>query len=702
MNREKQEDPIHSSSSPDKTESRVGITSDRRYLEPAGVNRRRERNDSSGRDNRSSRDDRRRREDTRTERRKGNKDLNVERKYKGRNESIAERDRDREDDTRKNWSETGGARRENTLRDGQGEVRILYSGSRGAPFSGQMNLFELRSSQQQTASVGIRNSSFKKSIENDQLIRYEREKQDDYRKGVQNKGRVIESELFSKKNSSNSFKLQPGELKRKSQTPENTNWQDTINSVFNQSNSTGFGVSQPALVIPSLPSEKQHQSLFKTCEISKLTDKHKRPVLLANPDPVPNLTGFSKPLQISSVQGTSKLSMLDNNQSKKIKLDSSWTRPGLLFTDTTPSSSTPALISNVLRKSLDLEPTGSQNSDERVEVLKTQIGELKSYILKLEEEKQKAEENSTSASTCTCAKDGQLLALIKENIEKVRIGQEKEKEKLEHERGRLEMEKSSLISEQKRLHEEKERLEKARVNLKQTLEQGMKLLEGEKGKMEREIRIRLELEGKKELDGLRMKLAEVEEERIKEKDREKEEEKRHVEEELKELEIRKEMTTKAIESEARIEDLETTVGHSDSLINELKTKLQAYKSDVLKLRLQAEQERREKETLKKEYDGDYRAFLDKKSGLEEGVRIRCVFCPGENMVSLVGFIFHVAREHMFDQYKKVELETEAQQVGLLLRRLEDKVKSSTSSQEVNSLHSRIHQLEKQVTILTWN
>ena len=117
---------------------------------------------------------------------------------------------------------------------------------------------------------------------------------------------------------------------------------------------------------------------------------------------------------------------------------------------------------------------------------------------------------------------------------------------MEHERGRLEMDKSSLISEQKLLHEEKKRLEKARVNLKQTLEQGMKLLEGEKGKMEREIRMRLELEGKKELDGLRMKLAEVEEERIKEKDREKEEEKRHVEEELKELEIRKEMTTKAI------------------------------------------------------------------------------------------------------------------------------------------------------------
>ena len=117
---------------------------------------------------------------------------------------------------------------------------------------------------------------------------------------------------------------------------------------------------------------------------------------------------------------------------------------------------------------------------------------------------------------------------------------------MEHDKGRLEVEKSSLISEQERLHEEKERLEKARVNLKQTLEQGMKLLEGEKGKMEREIKMRLEHEGKKELDGLRMKLAEVEEERNKEKGSKNEEEKRHVEEELKELEIRKEMTTKAI------------------------------------------------------------------------------------------------------------------------------------------------------------
>ena len=154
------------------------------------MNGRREKNNSSGRDNRSSRDDRRRREETRTERRKGNKDLNMERKYAGRsdgrNERRTERDRDREDDTRKNWSETGGARRESTLRDGQGEVRILYTGSRGAPFSGQKNIFDQRSSQQQTVSVGNEQSSSGKrrlSIENDRLTRYEGEKQDDYRKG---------------------------------------------------------------------------------------------------------------------------------------------------------------------------------------------------------------------------------------------------------------------------------------------------------------------------------------------------------------------------------------------------------------------------------------------------------------------------------------------------------------------------------------
>ena len=64
--------------------------------------------------------------------------------------------------------------------------------------------------------------------------------------------------------------------------------------------------------------------------------------------------------------------------------------------------------------------------------------------------------------------------------------------------------------------------------------------------MEKEIRTRLEMELKKEVQGLKLKLTQVEEERIRDTERKKEEEKRQMMEELKELEIKKEMTTKAI------------------------------------------------------------------------------------------------------------------------------------------------------------
>ena len=90
---------------------------------------------------------------------------------------------------------------------------------------------------------------------------------------------------------------------------------------------------------------------------------------------------------------------------------------------------------------------------------------------------------------------------------------------MEKEKEKLEKDMRSFITEKERLNEEKGKLEKARLNLKQTLEQGMTLLEGEKGRMEKEIRTRLEMELKKEVQGLKLKLTQVEEERIRDTER---------------------------------------------------------------------------------------------------------------------------------------------------------------------------------------
>lgn len=59
-----------------------------------------------------------------------------------------------------------------------------------------------------------------------------------------------------------------------------------------------------------------------------------------------------------------------------------------------------------------------------------------------------------------------------------------------------------------------------------------------------------------EIQKLRRQLEEVQAERRREKEREKEEEQRHIKTELEELERRRELTSRALDSEGKIEELE--------------------------------------------------------------------------------------------------------------------------------------------------
>ena len=58
---------------------------------------------------------------------------------------------------------------------------------------------------------------------------------------------------------------------------------------------------------------------------------------------------------------------------------------------------------------------------------------------------------------------------------------------------------------------------------------------------------------------------------------------------------------------------------------------------------------KEREQLQKRFDGEYAVFLERRADFNESQRMRCVFCPQDNQVPLASFLFHVAREHMFDQ-----------------------------------------------------
>jgi hypothetical protein len=79
----------------------------------------------------------------------------------------------------------------------------------------------------------------------------------------------------------------------------------------------------------------------------------------------------------------------------------------------------------------------------------------------------------------------------------------------------------------------------------------------------------------------------------------------------------------------------------------------AVKLEELRKRLAAEAQThaQERDKLQKRFDAEYSVFLERRGEFNESVRMRCVFCPQENQVPLASFLFHVAREHMFDQVR---------------------------------------------------
>merc|ERR1712025_1129353 len=128
----------------------------------------------------------------------------------------------------------------------------------------------------------------------------------------------------------------------------------------------------------------------------------------------------------------------------------------------------------------------------------------------------------------------------------------------EEENRLIETKKVQILNEEKRLGSEKKKLDKAKEDLKTSLDNGMKFLSAEKSKME------LEIQKKKQAhirdnDRLLTKVKTLEKTLKEEQDSRALEEKRHLATELEELETRKDMTLKTLESEAKVVELESSL-----------------------------------------------------------------------------------------------------------------------------------------------
>jgi len=348
-----------------------------------------------------------------------------------------------------------------------------------------------------------------------------------------------------------------------------------------------------------------------------------------------------------------------------------------------------------------------------LDVESEKIQQLRDYIIKIEVEKQdllNRVDGDKKGLGNGKANDGHMIEMIKENIERVKQAQEVENKTIE---GKT----VKLMNEEKRLVVEKGKLDKAKEDLKISLDNGMKFLSAQKNKMEMELQKKSQAKLVTN-DKMLVRIKALEKAVKEEKDSRDQEEKRHLATELEELETRKEMTIKTIESEMKVEELEATLDEFKTEVYEIKQKMakkdsenrnlssevsKAAKYNVelinklnsTKMKLDTELEKRSQDQLsqKQKFDAEYAVFVKKREDFDDTEKIRCVFCPQENLQTISNFIFHIAREHMFDQYKNSNITDESLKVGMFLKVLEDKARKELGS-EMKVLNDSLDQLKE--------
>jgi len=341
------------------------------------------------------------------------------------------------------------------------------------------------------------------------------------------------------------------------------------------------------------------------------------------------------------------------------------------------------------------------------------VQQLRDYIMKIEVEKQELMnrvEESKKESGPGVTNDNQMIELIKENIENVKQAQEKENRIIESRKVKLECE-------DKRLNVEKKKLEKAKEDLKTSLDNGMKFLSTEKTKMELEIQKKDQAK-MRDNNRLLTKIKTLEKALKEEQNSRALEEKRHLATELEELETRKDMTLKTLESEAKVEELESSLEKYKNELYEIKEKMAKTDSENRKMSFEVVKVTKQNEDLesklkatqlmlnteiekknhgeiaqKQKFDAEYAVFVKKRDNFDESEKIRCVFCPQENLQPISNFIFHIAREHMFDQYKNMNIIDESLKVGMFFKVLEEKARKELGL-EMKSLNESLDEMRE--------
>ena len=304
------------------------------------------------------------------------------------------------------------------------------------------------------------------------------------------------------------------------------------------------------------------------------------------------------------------------------------------------------------------------------EDLRQQAVELRRYIDRLEEEREVEIEKHEAEKT----ELNQKLALAEENIEKAREEHSVDKAKLEDKGRRLTEEKAKVEAEKKALESEKREME----------EKSQRCEENREGVIKSSMEY---LTQEKEKTNLEMKLNEVERKSL--------EEKTKLCGRIRRLQQALAAATAAREKEeshqlsVRRQEKEFKEGMLDNL-NSKEKKIEDLESEVSKLEKRLEEERASTSkgsTWSLEGTSAVGSNLElsspsKNDEAEPGTstisKVQCVLCSKNNSFPVSAFVFHIAREHMFDQYRVAGMPSEGQQVARFLKQLEEKARKEVA------------------------
>jgi len=315
---------------------------------------------------------------------------------------------------------------------------------------------------------------------------------------------------------------------------------------------------------------------------------------------------------------------------------------------------------------------------------------MKRYIDRLEEEGEAEMKNHEAEKT----ELNQMLALAKENLDREGEDHSAEKKNLEEKSRQLAEEQAKVEAERKALESERKEMEEKFKNCEES--------------REREIKSSMEyLTQEKEKTDLEMKLNEVERKSL--------DEKRKLCGRIQQLQKALTAATVAREKEeshqlsVRRQEKEFKEGMLDNL-NSKERKIEDLESEVSKLEKRLEEERASTSKYSTgSLEGTSSAAAgssielpspSKNSEAQPGTstisKVQCVLCSKNNSFPVSAFVFHIAREHMFDQYRVAGMPSEGDQVARFLKQLEEKARKEVEM-KVNHLENSLIEAGEQLT-----